>query len=296
LVRNGLYVTGFAWSPSYLLSGPTPVLFESGFYCMGKMYERDIRQIVGTADPEYLFLSHVHYDHCGATSYFKRCFPHLKVAASARAAEILRRPNARKLIEFLSNNVEVLITKADEIDKDMIIHQPFECFEIDTILHDGQIVKVGEALTVSVMATPGHTRDLFSFYVPERKILFATESAGVLGQTGHIVSEFLVDYDGYIDSLKRLASLDVDVLCQGHHFVFTGDEVKEFFERSLKASEQFKSHVEDLLAIHDGSVEPVVSIIKAEEYDTNPGPKQPEKAYLLNLRTRVAHLAQRAKM
>jgi hypothetical protein len=38
-------------------------------------------------------------------------------------------------------------------------------------------------------------------------------------------------------------------------------------------------------------VDKVVNRIKQEEYDPNPGPKQPETAYLLNLRTRVNHLA-----
>jgi len=107
------------------------------------------------------------------------------------------------------------------------------------------------------------------------------------------MSEFLVDYDAYLLSLRKLASLDIEVLCQGHHFVFSGTDVRQFLERSLKATEVFRNHVENLLAVPGRSVDDVVQMIKSEEYDPNPGPKQPEKAYLLNLRTRIQHLADR---
>jgi len=51
--------------------------------------------------------------------------------------------------------------------------------------------------------------------------------------------------------------------------------------------------VEVLLDMEGGSVERVVQLIKAKQYDTNTGIKQSEQAYLLNLTARVAHLAER---
>jgi 2-aminobenzoylacetyl-CoA thioesterase len=134
---------------------------------------------------------------------------------------------------------------------------------------------------------------MLSFYVPEKKLLIATETAGCMSHTGCIVTEFLVDYDLYIKSLRRLASLEVDILCQGHHFVFTGNDVRKHFEQSIISAEKFKETVEELLKSENGSIERVVSMVKVKEYDPNPGPKQPEAAYLLNLRKRVSHLAER---
>jgi hypothetical protein len=80
-------------------------------------------------------------------------------------------------------------------------------------------------------------------------------------------------------------------LCQGHHFVFTDDDVKRFFDRSIEAADLFLKDVERLLEAEKGSVERVVQQIKALQYDTNKGVKQSEQAYLLNLTTRVTHLA-----
>jgi 2-aminobenzoylacetyl-CoA thioesterase len=233
----------------------------------------------------------VHYDHCGAAAYFKKAFPGIRIAASEKAAKIVLRPNAINLMGELSANVVPLIEDIEGIDDHLLLREPFEPFGVDMILSDGDSVPLGRHLSVHVLSTPGHTRDLFSYYVPEERILFATESVGVLNQAGNIMAEFLVDYDAYMASLTRLAVLEIDILCQGHHFVFTGKEVKDFLARSLDTLERFKDDVEKLLKEEEGSIEKVVTLIKAREYDAKPGPKQPETAYLLNLRSQVACLA-----
>ena len=294
-VSKRLYVTGFAWSPSYLYDGEHPVLFEAGFHCAGRLYERDIKEVLGPRQPEIIFLTHVHYDHSGATSYLKKTFPAMKVAASRRAGDIMNRPNAVKLMGRLSENMIGLAEKIEGIDTSLLIREPFEPFAIDMFLEDGQTVALGEDLEVKVLATPGHTSDLLSYYIPGERVLVATEAAGLLWQNGTIGTEFLVDFDRYVDSLKRLAALDVYILCQGHHFVFKGDQVKEFFASSIEAALRFRSEVEELLDGNDRSIDRVVALMKAKEYDTNPGVKQPEAAYLLNLKARVTHLAGRVE-
>jgi glyoxylase-like metal-dependent hydrolase (beta-lactamase superfamily II) len=292
-VKDALHVAGLAWSPVYLLATEEPVLFEAGFHCAGKLYEEGIRGVVDGRNPKILFLTHVHWDHCGATAYLKMVFPGLRVAASRRSAEIVKRPNAQALMKRLSQNVMPLVARIDGIDDTKLIKTPFEPFEIDIIIEDGQVFDIGNGLTMQMFASPGHTRDMFSYYIPEKRILIATEAVGVLDQANQVITEFLVDYDMYMASLKRLAALDVDILCQGHHFVFVNDDVKKFFDRSLDAAEDFQNDVRTLLKSEGGSIERVVKLIKARQYDTNRGVKQSEQAYLLNLTTRVTHLAKR---
>jgi glyoxylase-like metal-dependent hydrolase (beta-lactamase superfamily II) len=195
----------------------------------------------------------------------------------------------------LSQNVIPLVARIDGIDDTKLIRDPFEPFEIDIILEDNQVIDIGDGLTMQVFAAPGHTRDMFSYYIPEKRILIATEAAGVLDQANQVITEFLVDYDMYVASLKRLAALDVDILCQGHHFVFEDDDVKRFFDRSLEAADVFQEDVKRLLDAEGGSVERVVQCIKARQYDTNTGVKQSEQSYLLNLTTRVTHIAKKLK-
>jgi len=291
LAADGLYVTGFTWSPTYLLAANTAVLFEAGFSCMGKLYERDIKKSLSHQNPEFLFLTHVHYDHCGAASHFKKIFPNLKICASQRAYQIMQRENAVGLMSSLSQYVIPLIAKLPEIQKEELIMEPFQPFDIDIVFNEEQIINIDDEFSVQVFITPGHTRDMLSYYIPERKILIATESAGCLGRNNRIVSEFLVDYDAYIKTLKRFSTLDIETFCQGHHFVFTGDDVQSFFANSLHTAKSFKKHVDELLDREKESIDRVVDTIKSEEYDTNQGVKQPERAYLLNLKTQITHLA-----
>lgn len=293
-VTDGLYVAGFPWSPVYLLDGVKPVLFEAGFACAGRHYVETIRSVIKGKKPGILFLTHVHWDHCGGTSYIKESFPGIKIAASERAASIIKRPNAQNLIKTLSKDVIPLVCKYYGIDRTELLDEPFRPFDIDMILEDGRTIEIAEDLTVRVIATPGHTRDHLCYYIPERKVLIATEAAGVQDRIGTIVPEFLVDYDMYIASMKRLMELPAEVLCQGHHFVFAGREaVRDFFARSIRGAEYFKNHVIELLHSENGSIEDVMRRIKAEQYDCNPGPKQAETAYLLNLKSRISHLAER---
>jgi len=46
----------------------------------------------------------------------------------------------------------------------------------------------------------------------EKKILVASESAGCALSSGYISTDSLTDFDVYLNSLKRLASLDAEIL------------------------------------------------------------------------------------
>jgi len=142
------------------------------------------------------------------------------------------------------------------------------------------------------LATPGHTRDHHSYYIPDKKILVAGDSVGSIDNSGNIICEFLYDYQAYITTIKKLAELPIEILSQGHLIVLVGqDEVKAFFENSMSETIRFKDLVRRLLEEEGGSTDRVIQRIKLEHYDTLPEPKQPEIPYLINLTAKVKHLA-----
>jgi 2-aminobenzoylacetyl-CoA thioesterase len=291
-VAGGLYVCGLAWSPVFLLAGSRPVLFEAGFACAAQLYERGLKEVLGERRPEILFLTHVHWDHCGAADYLRRAFPGLNVAASASAAAIVGRPSAQRRITALEKTAIPVVRRLTGIDESLLIDEPFRPFDVNIALHDGQVIQVDEDTTVEVLATPGHTRDHLSYYIPERKILIGGEAAGCLEPGGSIDVEFLADYDAYLASLRRLLTIPAEVFTQGHNYVFVGQEsVKVYLESSIKAAERFAARVRELLQAEEGSIERAVNRIKVEQHDPKPGPKQPDEAYLLNLTAQVTHLA-----
>jgi glyoxylase-like metal-dependent hydrolase (beta-lactamase superfamily II) len=283
-VRDGFHVVGSADVPVYLLDGPAPVLFDAGLAQLGRLYEEGVRAVLGKAEPGILFLTHSHFDHCGAAGYLKRVFPGLKVAAGRRAREILKRPNAIKRIRGLMENADEALVS---VDRTKLLNRPFEPFEVDMILEDGQAIDLGAGTTVKVLSTPGHTWDFLSYHIPEKYILVASEAAGCATVSGRISIDCLTDFDLYLASLRRLASLETRILCQGHRFVYTDQDAAAFLKGAIKAALEFKEMVKDLRDKEGDNLPLIMSRIRAAEYDPLPFPKQPEKAYLVNLEARV---------
>jgi 2-aminobenzoylacetyl-CoA thioesterase len=295
-VTDNFYVVGNSSFPSYLLNAKQPVLFEGGVTPAGKLYVEATKSILGQQQPRFLFITHMHWDHCGSVSYLKENFPSLIVACSEKSKQILSKENALKLMIDLNRNEEASIASASSVKPSQILHYDFRPFLVDMIVHDGQIIKLEGGDVIEVIATPGHTRDHTSYYLPEEKILIASEASGCLDSSGKIIPEFLADYDAYIASLKRLADIPAEVLCQGHRLVFIGrDEIKAFLSSSLLETELFREKIFRLFDEEQNSIERVTSRVKAEDYDTIKGVKQPEIPYMINLRAQVAHLAAKYK-
>ncbi len=273
-ITDHFYCLGPVSVPSFLLDGDHPIMFDAGIYIFGEYYLRELLRIMGDRRPEYLFLTHVHFDHCGAAGFLKRVMPEMKIGASREASEIIKKPSAVGLIK-----------KLNTFAQDGKVY--FEPFAIDFILNDGDVIQVANNLSVKVIKTPGHTRDMLSFYIPEQKILIPSESIGMPALGEYIFSEFLTDYYVYLDSLKKLANYDVDILVLAHALYYTGEDAKSYMPRAIEHTQRFREKMEKLLKKYDNDFETIASIIRKEEYDPLVGDKQPEQAYLLNLYAKI---------
>jgi len=289
-IVDGLYMVGTPAMPVYLLDGEKPAIFDAGLTFLGDLYADGTRDILGRREPHYCFLTHSHFDHCGAVCVLKKHFPGLKVAAAEKAKNVLGRPNAIELIRNLTLAAEQMAQKIGfELDE----FAPFEPFAVDVTLGHGDSIDLSRDLTVEVIETPGHTRDSLSYFIPQKKVLLCSEAAGIPDTTGYIVSEALVDFDQYFASMSRLREVKYEVLCLGHRQALTGRDAQDYFQKSMIHCRQFLERVETALLEEDGDVAKVMARIKAVEYDPVPEPKQIEAAYLLNLAAKVKAIKKR---
>jgi glyoxylase-like metal-dependent hydrolase (beta-lactamase superfamily II) len=283
-ISDELYVIGPAAIPVYLIDGPVPVLFDGGFTALAQLYETKVREILGNRKPEYLFLTHSHFDHIGAVSHFKQAWPDLKIGGSLRCGEILSKPNAIQLIKDLNLEGTKNLKK---MGVSPLHEHPFESFDLDILVQPGKKTALSPQLTLIGLHTPGHTRDFISYWIPEKKILIASEAVACYQNDGSVQTEFLVDFDACLDSLKIIQTLEPDILCTGHHAVFTGEDALRHISASVKAANDYLAMTEGFLNEEKGDIDRTVSSVKAMEWDGRPWPKQPESAYLLNTRQRV---------
>jgi glyoxylase-like metal-dependent hydrolase (beta-lactamase superfamily II) len=290
-IAHDFHVAGNAQFPVYLMDGPVPVLFDAGLTALCLTYEEDIRKVLGNRAPGYLFLSHSHFDHIGAAAYLKAVFPTMKIAGSERTQEILGRDKAIELIRSLNQEAGRSVESSND---GAIYRGPFEPFDLDLKLKGGEIIELDPDCHVEVINAPGHTWDFMSYWVPEKKLLIASEAVGCDDGSGYICSEFLVDYDVYVSSLKSLAQLDANILCQGHRLVHTGPDARAHMHRALEQAPRFLAMVQEFLEKEHGDIERTVGRVKAVEWDPKPWPKQAESAYLINTRIRVSTIRKRA--
>ena len=288
-IADRLYAIGNPGLPAFLLLGKKPALFEAGMTFMGPIYLKELKIHLGDAGHlRYLLLTHSHYDHCGAAPFLKRKIPGLQIGASRLAAEIFNRPNAVRLIQSLSRDSEerwqTLIG-----DEDVSFHS----LEVDRPLTDGEEFFLGDGDRVRIIATPGHTRDALSFYIPEWKTLIAGEAVGALDRNFNIQPEFLSSYDDYLASLEKLAALDVQILLMGHSHVLTGEEARGYIPGSIEATSRFKQRVETLLGRLGRDQEAVVKRIFEEDYQEARAILQDEEPFRINLRAKVKVVAEK---
>jgi glyoxylase-like metal-dependent hydrolase (beta-lactamase superfamily II) len=109
---------------------------------------------------------------------------------------------------------------------------------VDVTLKDGDYVELGDR-KFEVMHTPGHTPGNICLYQKENQLLITGDSL-----CGDRVDLIRMDKDIYIDSIKRLLSLNVRLLIQSHprkpfeKAVLVKEEPREMMLSSISLAEK----------------------------------------------------------
>jgi 2-aminobenzoylacetyl-CoA thioesterase len=287
-ITENIYLLGDPAMPLYLVDGDRPAIIDSAFSFLAGGYADAVAAVLGNRQPAFCLLTHSHFDHVGGVSGLKERFPQMRVIASPRTATVLAKPKAVALIRALNR---AALDMADNIDIE-ISQQEFEPFVVDRTLKEGERIDISPRMSIRVLETPGHTRDCLSYYIPEKRVLFASEAAGIPDLTGDIICDCLVDYGQYMASLGRLRGLAIDFLCLGHRAVYTGRDAAEYLADAESHCRGFYRTTARSIRETGGDLKGVIARIRQTEYDPKPNPKQPEPAYLLNLEARVRAIQQ----
>ena len=293
-IVKGLYRLGGVRQPSFLVMGKYRIVqIDAGPTFMGPAYLNDIRELLGKGRwPDYLFFTHFHFDHVGSAPYLLRHFPEIRLGGSKKLIKLLEQERVRETIAKLNQG---LVKKYDK-ENDFIFQDfDYSALKVDRVLKDGDVIDLGGGVSIEVIATPGHTWDSLSFFLPHNKTILTGEAVGIIpGDDFWVSPQFLSSYDDYICSIQRIREKKPKVIVMGHHYVVK-EVIEKFFDASLSDCKAFRKMIEQYLKEEQMDQEKVIQRIREEEYLSLRKGKQPEEAFLLNIRAQVRLIAKSMK-
>jgi len=169
---------------TYLLGiGRRPILLDTGqgVAVYPDLLARALRELSDTGQIDRLVLTHAHVDHIGGVGQVRERF------GSGKSAPI------------------------EALKKPWSGHD--DAAEPLTAIEGGSQIE-GEGVTLLAIFTPGHAPDHLCYYLKEECALFTGDL--VLGAGTTVIPDDSGDLGQYMDSLRRLLELDLEVIYSAH--------------------------------------------------------------------------------
>jgi glyoxylase-like metal-dependent hydrolase (beta-lactamase superfamily II) len=266
MIRENLWYLGREETGIYLLEGKTSSLIISGgmSYLAPVVLQQFHDFGIDETKIGKLLILHAHFDHVGLVPFFKRLYPELELYASARAWEVLQRPQGIETINTFSRLIAERMGLAGWLEgKDL---EWRDDLSVMTVSEEATIDLGG--MVVEILETPGHSSCSVSAYVPEMGALFPSDGGGIPYRET-IISSGNSNFTRYQQSLKKLKTLRVDIFCADHYGYVTGQEAECYIARSIDAAAETRTTIEALFR-RMGSIEATVNALVEDAYSRNP--------------------------
>jgi glyoxylase-like metal-dependent hydrolase (beta-lactamase superfamily II) len=194
-------------SNCYLILDEEKVIVDTGAG-MDDRIAKKIRKRVSLGEVSLVINTHAHVDHCGGNAFFREA----EVLAHRREAEEMVRGSLYDTCRL----------RGEKIPR-----------RVDRILAEGDVIELGN-LSLKVLHTPGHTPGSICLLEEEKRILFSGDTLFSGGGFGRV--DLGGSSEEMIQSLRRLAAIDFDLLLPGHGGVAKNgkEQAKSALENALE--------------------------------------------------------------
>lgn len=239
-----------------IVSGSEAALIDAGFPDDTSVTARldAVKQFDGVS-LRYIVLTHHHFDHASGAARLREETGALVVAHEDEAPLLER---AAK--EDVPSDVEAPEERREFAERAKQFREEAAKAAPDELVGDGHTLRIG-GLTLRLVHTPGHTAGHLSPFLEEGRVLFAGDNVLGLGTTV-VPPPPNGDMAQYLDSLRKMKSLDAEVMCCGH-----GPAVREPDRKLQELIDHRREREEQVFALlRDGadSVESLVAAIYPE--------------------------------
>jgi len=196
-----------AWGANvYLLVDDDLTLVDTGFSGRADLILEQIEELgYSPSDVKRIIITHHHADHTGGLAALKRATQAEVIAHPADAPYIdgtLPQPGPVRpqwLSKLLARFSWLLAT---------------EPVVVDTLVNDGDELPILGG--IKILHTPGHTPGSICLYLQSKDLLIAGDLLAHRFGLRLPSKSFTVDIAQEIQSVKRVASLEFDIICFGH--------------------------------------------------------------------------------
>lgn len=212
------------------------ILLDTGMFHCGKNTVKLVQKELKGRNLDFILLSHTHYDHVGGVPALRESYPGIKVYGSEYAAYVLKRDGARRIMRELASDAAKTYcgenTTLCEYDEDALF--------VDEVIKEGDLINLG-SINLQVYETPGHTKCSLTFFEPESRTVFLSESTGVYVDSSWVDTSILTGFEETIESIKKCAALKANILYIAHYGILKEIAPKSFFELSIHSAAMFKN-------------------------------------------------------
>ena len=209
---TGQCITRFVYV--YLIYGPKITLIDSGVASSERIIIEYLRDTGRKPEEiECLILTHAHPDHMGAAQAIKEVSG-CSVAAHGADRAWIENPD-QQLKDRPVPGFNSLVRGSVKVDR---------------ILNEGDVLDLGQGLSLSVLHTPGHSPGSISLWMPEDGALFSADAIALAGE--------MPIYDDIrlsMNSIRRLKDIDgIKHLLSAWDEPRRGEEAYDIMDRSLE--------------------------------------------------------------
>jgi len=284
LPDNMARVTAGGGGETFLIFGENKtVQYDCGMaYCHEQLI-RNIKKELAAKDREkvdILLASHSHYDHIGALPYLLKEWPDMEVAASEKTRQVFASEGARKTMKrlgeaardnFAPGSSEPVLVKG---------------LRVDRVVREGDAINIGGGQRFVVLETKGHTDCSLTYVLEPDKIMFLSESTGIVRSPDFMHVQYLKSYRDTIESARKCKAYGAKRLIVPHYGILPEYFTNDFFDMYVRFAEDEKNFI---LGCRDQGMdrEQIFSAFTDRYWSEERSRHQPKAAYEENARISI---------